>query len=435
MSPKPPTSPRRRAASTYPAVLPLSSGSYREIARRAGLSPTHVSRALRGQTGMSFDVAGKIAAAAGVSLAEVQRAKALITWPPLGGDYRKRFNKEVAAPAAICLKLIPERTQIEPKAQAELLAWLRKQSSGMGGLIEGGARSWNHPQLLMAARGLHFDDWGDFPNLMKMQSGLGAGLGAAQWLDGEEPRSTDYDHFRWIAEILYLGEHGGDEATLATLRRQMGLTLLGAVPWSDDIEFKAGNGRHWYSGPTLSPVGERSPRTSNPDQLGLFTRLAMGRNYLCLREGWACAIADQVGIPLIIKSGYPTNPKELVETAIRLLGDAKTLSTFHFIEYPEGRLVYTPKSLNPNTPSALWSWANHSTQTMTRGFPFDPTRKNRGKGAPSSVGCEELRIGNGKLVGLVAESTDPAWDSQVDLPESDPLWEVVVGPEGVRRVR
>lgn len=85
--------PRRRSPPLYPDTLSLSSGSYREIARRAGLSPTHVSRALRGQTGMSFDVATRIASAAGVSLAEVQRAKALITWPPLGEDYKKRFHK------------------------------------------------------------------------------------------------------------------------------------------------------------------------------------------------------------------------------------------------------------------------------------------------------------------------------------------------------
>lgn len=359
------------------------------------------------------------------------------TWPP-PGDEDKQFHTEVAAPAAILQALGAEIT-INPPAENLALArlasrprtlrdWLATKSGGADGLIAGGARSWNHPQLLMAARGLVFGDWGDAGKLMAMQAGRIPGEGAARWLDGEEPRSTDYDPYRWAAEVIFASDRAPAEIRAdarEVLKRQMGLALLGAVPWTDQgDEFRNKRGDLFYRGPTLSPVGERSPKTSNPDLLGLFCRLVLGKNDLSDREGWGSTVADILGVPALLPTAGPA-PLSDPAFALRLLGDARVFGEIRFVEYPEGRLVYRPNQLNPNTPSALWSFASHAEQRQRRGFPF-PEGKNRGKGAPRSLGC----VFEGDEV--VARSTDPACTARFRLPASTPLWTVIVDQEGAR---
>ncbi len=362
--------------------------------------------------------------------------KPRFTWPP-SGDEKKQFHAEVAAPAAILQALgadievgRSEGSGTALGATAEALEeWLRARASGMGGLVAGGARSWNQPQLIMAARGLVFGDWGDAAELMAMQAGRIPGQGAAQWLDGEEPRSTDYDPFRWAAELVFASDRAPAEMRAdarEVLRRQLGLALLGAVQWTDQgDDFRNARGELWYRGPTLSPVGERSPKTSNPDQVGLFCRFALGAADLCDREGFAGAVADLVGADLLIEPQI-LSPFDDPNLALKLLGTAKVFGEFRFVEYPEGRLTYRPKQLNPNTPSALWSWADHATRRQTRGFPFDPSLKNRGEGAPRSVGCG---IEDGEIV---ARSTDDKWTARFKLPTSTPLWSIVVDEQGAR---
>ncbi len=362
--------------------------------------------------------------------------KPRFTWPP-PGDEKKQFHAEVAAPAAILQALGADIQVGRAKkggsslaAPAEALEeWLRAQASGMGGLVAGGARSWNQPQLIMAARGLVFGDWGDAGALMAMQAGRIPGEGAVQWLDGEEPRSTDYDPFRWAAELVFASDRAPAEIredARTVLRRQIGLALLGAVPWTDQgDEFRNARGELWHRGPTLSPVGERSPKTSNPDLLGLFGRLVLGRSDLCDREEWVCAVADLVNIEKLFEP-FPPEALNRPNPGLKLLDDARVFGEFHFVEYPEGRLTYRPKQLNPNTPSALWSWADHATRRQTRGFPFDPSQKNRGDGAPRSLGCG---IENGEIV---ARSTDDKWTARFKLPTSTPLWSIVVDGQGTR---
>lgn len=360
------------------------------------------------------------------------------TWPP-PGDEDKQFHTEVAAPAAI-LEALGADITINPPAEnlaqariasrpRSLREWLDGKSSEGGGLTLGGGRSWNHPQLLMAARGLVFGDWGDAGKLMAMQAGRIPGEGMAALLDGEEPRSTDYDPYRWAAELIFASDRAPAEIredARTVLRRQIGLALLGAVPWTHQgDEFRNARGELYYRGPTLSPVGERSPKTSNPDLLGLFCRLVLGRNDLCDRPGWASVVADIVNIeplisPLDLRAIRMPNP------ALKLLDDAKVFGELRFVEYPEGRFVMRPKQLNPNTPSALWSFADHLTERQIRGFPFDPSRKNRGPGAPSSVGCT---IEDGEVV---ARSTDPRFAARFRLPTSEPLWTVVIDAQGAR---
>lgn len=361
------------------------------------------------------------------------------TWPP-PGDEDKQFHTEVAAPAAILQELGADIT-VNPPAENLALArlasrprtlkdWLATKGAGADGLIAGGARSWNHPQLLMAARGLVLGDWGDAAKLMAMQAGRIPGEGAAQWLDGEEPRSTDYDPYRWAAEVIFASDKAPAEIRAdarEVLRRQLGLALLGAVAWTDEgEEFRNARGQLWYRGPTLSPVGERSPKTSNPDLLGLFGRLALGKDDLCDREGWGSVVADILGAPLLIEPQI-LSPFDDPNLALQLLGDARVFGEFRFVEYPEGRLVYRPNQLNPNTPSALWSFANHAEKRQLRGFPFPPG-KNRGKGAPRSLGCT---FEGGEVV---ARSTDEASTARFLLPTSTPLWSIIVDSQGARFV-
>jgi len=51
----------------------LGQGNFHAIARRAQVNPAHVSRVLRGKRGASFDMASRIAAAADVSLDELNK--------------------------------------------------------------------------------------------------------------------------------------------------------------------------------------------------------------------------------------------------------------------------------------------------------------------------------------------------------------------------
>lgn len=352
-------------------------------------------------------------------------------WPPKG-DEKKQFHAEVAAPAVILRELGadiaigPPATKdadgkaIRPKWPS-IDAWLKDQDSGMGGLIAGGARSWNHPQLLMAARGLALGDWGDAGRLMAMQAGRIPGEGAARFLDGEEPRSTDYDPYRWAAELIFL-ERGPMEIrgdAREVLRRQIALAALGSVPWTDvSGDLSNAKGGLWHHGATLSPVGERSPKTSNPDQLGIFQRFTEGRGGNA-REGFAGAVADIVFKPL-------AGPQ--IHDAVEVLARVPVFGEFRFVMYPEGLLVMRPEQLNPNTPTCLWSWADHATQRQTRGWPFPPG-KQRGDNAAKSMGCA---IEGNVIISRARTPEGQVLEAMYPLPKSAPLWTVIVDGEGAR---
>lgn len=368
------------------------------------------------------------------------KRKPRFQWPP-PGDESRQFHAEIAAPAVILRELGadiaigPPATKDEdgkplrPK-WASIDDWLKSTDSGMSGLTLGGGRSWNHPQLLMAARGLALGDWGDAGRLMAMQAGRIPGEGMAAFLDGEEPRSTDYDPYRWAAEGIYLARGPKEIRSDAreVLRRQLGFALLGAVAWTDDgLEFRNARKGLFYRGPTLSPVGERSPKTSNPDLLGLFGRLALGRRGLCDREGFASAVADLTVADLLIDPNL-SPPFAGPNLALKLLGDAKVYGAFRFVEYPEGRLVWRPEQLNANTPACLWSWADHATKRQTRGWPF-PEGKQRGKGAAKSMGCA---IEGDSIVSRARTPEGEVLEARHPLPKSKPLWSVVVDGQGAR---
>lgn len=350
-------------------------------------------------------------------------------WPPKGEDFRKRFNKEVAASAAI-LEALGADIEISPEDSKALRAWLEGQSGGMGGLIAGGARSWNHPQLLMAARGLAFGDWGDAGKLMAMQAGRIPGEGAARWLDGEEPRSTDYDPYRWAAELIFLARGPKEirDDAREVLRRQMALASLGAVPWTDlSGDLANAKGDLWHRGPTLSPVGERSPKTSNPDQLGIYKRFFVdgaGNE----REGFAGWVADHLGIDLILSS-LSGKFSDDVADCVSVLADAPVFGEFHFVMYQkEGLLVWRPEQKNPNTPSALWSFADHREQKQYRGWPF-PLGKQRGDKAARSIGCA---IEGNVIVHRARTPEGQILEAMYPLPKSAPLWSVTVDERGAR---
>lgn len=363
-------------------------------------------------------------------------------WP--GDSGTKKFHNEVAAPAALLKELGIDIEISEPDYKL-LRAWLQSKSSNIDGLLTADAGSWNHAHMLIAARAAAFQDEGDILNLLGLQAGMpvldsAAAAGPAFFLEGEEPRSNDYNPMR-SAVYAYFAKRGST-ATIRSLAQQvlcriMGLELLGAVQWTDQAEFKAAK-RMWYSGPTLSPVGQRSNKTSNADQLGAFCRLMLGRSDLVRseREGWECAVLDKVGFDLVLTTAH-TVDKSLVDQmwkdqpriALGLLGNARTMSPFHFVMYPEGLLVWQPAQVNPNTPSSLWSFADHRTLVQTRGFPFNPSVKGRGKGASvRSLGCA---IEDGVII---ARSSDDKFTARLELPKSVPLWAVDIDQDGARRI-
>lgn len=357
-------------------------------------------------------------------------------WPPQG-DEDRQFNPEVAASAAILEALgadivvgppVPNKKGGKPKWPS-LGAWLEEQDSGMGGLILGGARSWNHSQLKMAARGLVFGDWGDAGKLMAMQAGRIPGEGAARFLDGEEPRSTDYDPYRWAAELIFRARGPKEirDDAREVLRRQMALASLGAVPWTDlSGDLANAKGDLWHRGPTLSPVGERSPKTSNPDQLGIYKRFLVdgaGNE----REGFAGWVADHLGIDLVLSS-LSGKFSDDVADCVSVLADVPVFGEFHFVMYQGGLLVWRPEQKNPNTPSALWSFAYHAEQRQYRGWPFPPG-KQRGDNAAKSMGCA---IEGNVVISRARTPEGRVLEAMYPLPKSAPIWSVTVDERGAR---
>ncbi len=357
--------------------------------------------------------------AATVRASGIKSKEPRFRWPGKGDDFKKRFNPEVATSAAI-LQALGADIEISPVDSKALREWLSRQSGDMDGLIAGGARSWNHPHLRMAARGLVFGDWGDAAKLVAMQSGRISGEGAARFLSGEEPRSTDYDPFRWAAYLIFRAKHPSPQARQdaeAVLRRDVALSALGAVPWTDlSGDLSNNRGELWHHGATLSPVGERSPKTSNPDALGLFERMTRGKGGND-REGFAGAVADIVG--------WPTFGDPDVATCLEWLAGVSVFGVFHFAEWADfGRLVWRPEQKNPNTPSALWSFAFHVTQRQIRGFPYPARSKNRGSGAPRSLGCA---LEGRKIIMRTTFGAD-----ELVLPDIPPTWAVIVDGDGAR---
>ncbi|HXU44227.1 MAG TPA: hypothetical protein VN783_01770, partial [Thermoanaerobaculia bacterium] len=270
------------------------------------------------------------------------------TWPPEDAGKANRAHVEVWAPALICHRL--GLSEISPESLAILNDWLADARVGLKGLTEGRG-SWNWGWMIGAARGLWLDDWTEFGALLEAQA-TGASEGFLGLFFGAEPLSSDYDSMRIAATLIALarGPEAIRPAALEVLRRWVGFAALGAVPWTDETEYRAANGQSWYEGPSLSPVGERSPKTSEPSRSELFCRFLGDTDKVRrTRQGWACAVADAVGMP----PAFDFDWNDQAASALKLIGNARIWSTFRFVRYPEGLLVWREKRRNTLTPSAL----------------------------------------------------------------------------------
>ncbi|HEV7671306.1 MAG TPA: hypothetical protein VGS22_22540 [Thermoanaerobaculia bacterium] len=348
------------------------------------------------------------------------------TWPPEDLRKERKGHVEAWAPVLICNCL--EISDLSSRHHDLLQGWLKDTPVNLTGLAEGRG-SWNWGWMIGAARGLCLADWKDFGTLLECQAN-GSDKKFLGLFFGTEPLSSDYDSMRLASTLVALAR--GPEAirplAKKVLGRWAGLAALGAVPWTDRVEYRANNGQMWYQGPSLSPVGERSPKTSEPSRNELFCRLlGHGKGKVRLaRQAWACAVADALFKPKDFPT-FPFNGNDVPGSALPLIGNARVWGSFRFVRYPEGLLVQRPKRFNSLTPSALWSYAFDAKTEVQRGFPWDPNRANRGPGAPSGGEC---RIENGEII---SSSSDPHFTQRFRLPSSKPLWEVIADEQGVRR--
>jgi hypothetical protein len=331
--------------------------------------------------------------------------------------------------------------------------WSSK-SFNTGALL--GAGSWNHMQMIAAARCWLGDQvavqW--MLKLLALQvdnapvsedSTILTQFGGTETLSStyEMFRAGSYNALRLLAQRFPQNPAAAEALRLTARYNEvlMALLALGAVPWWDRVGHW-GSGRPYYDGPTVSPVGERStPAHGWQSDLGPFLALAAALPLTTSRrEDWSMAVCRNVnseasgfGIPpasaamchALVAAGGP------VDGVLTILTGIKLFSKMEWIRWPEGMLVFSGPRLNGNTPKVFWSFADNATQKMDIGFPWQ-AGFHRGKGASTAAGDSKVETTDGGLT--VTATAEAGRDASRKLPGSAPLYHVLGDRDGIRLV-
>jgi uncharacterized protein YeaC (DUF1315 family) len=276
-----------------------------------------------------------------------------------------------------------------------------------------------------------------------LEVNLGQAKGEAEILSrfgGNETLSSTYESFRagsYNALRLLALRHPGhplaDRVLALTSRYNevlAALLSLGAVPWTDTEAFKGA--RTWYTGPMVSPVGERSGTHAFQGDLGPFLGLACGLDFVSRREDWPLSVCrlcpGGLGISpaSVQKISDVINGKTGPEPVLDLLSGITLWAPMSWSRWPDGTaLTYKDSRQNGNTACIFWSLADPGEQRMSIGYPWPPgfsaSRHSKESGA---CGIEERQI-----VATVGDSS-----ARRDLSEGPPLWSVRGDSQGVRMV-
>jgi hypothetical protein len=220
------------------------------------------------------------------------------------------------------------------------------------------------------------------------------------------------------------------------------LLALGAAPWWDRQGHVGAGNKPYYTGPTVSPVGERStPAHAYQSDLGPFLALATGLPLeTSKREDWPVEVCRQVAAldpTLGVDPGIAAACRALVAgdgsaagTVVAALARVTLASRIEWLRWPEGVLALSGPRINLNTPKIFWSFADRATQTMQIGFPWQGGQ-HRGKGASTAPGSCEIRKRSDGRPYVIAQAEEGN-DAERDLPASAPLYHVIGDASGMR---
>jgi len=323
---------------------------------------------------------------------------------------------------------------------------------GYGALCNGG--SFNHQQMLHAVRLWDASQpeppavawWvGYFQQQLGLQTPA-KGEETMGFFAGTEPFSPSYEPFRWGSVLAVrqwaLEKKNNQLMSLTSGYAQVVCTLcaLTAVPMPDKVRYWNQNKKKLvYTGPYVSPVGERSNEHAVSDQSPLFG-WSVGWDFQLLSpQDWPLQIAGLlkgdlgVGNPLAnqLQKYVKDNPGALAPLA-GALTKIKVMAEEHVVRWKEGRLVWKPSRINGNTPCYLYDWFPYDTQTATLAYPWPSGRGFNVKGAGQ---CSVDTSGGGRTVRAQTDycgGDQPACPFQA-LPPETPLAAVTMGPQGLMK--
>lgn len=315
-------------------------------------------------------------------------------------------------------------------------------------VVEAAALLWLDPDSVMPgirARYTIVDWWRDWLALQVGDSSAERFITAmlTRYLDGTETLSAMYGDGRYgaVAAVRLLALRHPQHPAASELIRLTGrylemlatLLALSSRPWTDP-GYRADNGRMWYSGPTVAPVGERSEAAGLQNDRGPILETLRGRPQTSARSGWPAAIFSQLAQEFPASRTASRWADEVVSAAtatdlIRSLAGVRLWSEQHWVRWNEGLLVWKPRRQNSNTPAVFWAWLDDGAKRMTIGYPY-PDGKHRGKGASGAQGdCRLARVDGGWRIQAAGIDGGSAAVSRVPV-SGDPLWSIVGDTNG-----
>lgn len=309
--------------------------------------------------------------------------------------------------------------------------------SGMG--------SFNHQQMLHAVQlwdqGVSAADWwrGYFQQQLGMQAPQ-AGQEQMGFFAGNEPFGPSYEPFRWgsvLAVRQWVLRNPGKADDLLALTGRYAevvstLCALGAVPFTDKVQFfNPKKKRLNYTGPFVSPVGERSNQHGASDLCPLFAS-SVGWDYkLFPKPSWPVQTAQSLEGDLGVSPALAASLRQYVEESPgpleplqQALAGIKIKSAQHFIRWSDGLLVYKPQRTNGNTPCYLYHWLPYAEQTSSLIYPWPP-----GRGA-NVTGTGRCWIDSQRVLSAQTQFADLC-PAPLTLPAADPLSVLTMGPDGL----
>lgn len=266
---------------------------------------------------------------------------------------------------------------------------------------------------------------------------------------GSEQLSSDYEPMRLRAVAgLRLGWRDHAEAQRVSglyFASMAALFALSAAPGPDRVAHAASKGRLFYGGPALPPVGGRGNHFGQCENEPAFCLLAgikaeWAENRYTdalpfLRQlGGDFGLSEnlRLGISILMR---PTDPESRASVlgsvsfaghwARDIIGAIRFQERQHFSRWADGSVACWVEKQPTNLSPSYMAWVFHAGANHAEvAFPFQAGAKNRGKDQNYPLAtCAETD-------GYLVVQGGNALCSPVKLPEGEPLYHVVVGPDG-----
>lgn len=310
--------------------------------------------------------------------------------------------------------------------------YLRKLDDGSGPDLSfnslGPGKSWNIPQMRMAARILNpvllrierdslFDWWATY---LKFQLGLAAVPpvlpALLSYFDGNEPFGF-YVPWRWgaVAGVRFAAQRDGRQDIVDLCDRWFRVAAAMAehmsAPSPDVERQKNRKGQLFDDCRHVSPVGERGASGHDITDTRILLALWNGEDRTIKRWDWPA------------KAFMACGARAKVSADPHPIYNCRWWSEQHVLHFPSGRLVYKPRRRNWNTPCYFFDWYDFERKTAVLGHPWPEGRGWKLKGEGS---CE--------LVGRTIVARTAYGEASHQLPDEPILSHEVFGPGGYKKL-